>query len=81
MLLPRRGVSAIDQTGQPFDNAVARQSLHDAIRSGLPGDRVTELDLHINDPEFAEAAAQKLLDLMQTAARARQATPSTGDTT
>ena len=81
VLLPRRGVSAIDQTGQPFDNAVARQSLHDAIRSGLPGDRVTELDLHINDPEFAEAAAQKLLDLMQTAARARQATPSTGDTT
>jgi uncharacterized protein (UPF0261 family) len=67
VLLPQRGVSAIDRTGQPFDDPVARKALHDAIREGLKGAAVTELDLHINDPEFADAAAQKLLDLMRGA--------------
>ena len=64
VLLPNRGVSAIDQLGQPFNDPVARRALHDAILAGLSAERVTELDLHINDPEFAAAAAQKLLDLI-----------------
>ena len=64
VLLPARGVSAIDKDGQPFDDPDARRALHEAIRSGLPGVEVAELDLHINDPEFADAAARKLLDLM-----------------
>ena len=65
ILLPARGVSAIDKEGQPFDDPVARKALHDAIRSGVHGIEVTELDLHINDPEFADAAANKLLELMK----------------
>jgi uncharacterized protein (UPF0261 family) len=65
VLLPTRGVSAIDQAGQPFDDPVARRALHDAIRTGLRGVEVTELDLHINDPEFADAAARKLLVMMR----------------
>jgi uncharacterized protein (UPF0261 family) len=65
VLLPARGVSAIDKDGQPFDDPDARRALHDAIRSGLPGVEVAELDLHINDPEFADAAARKLIELMQ----------------
>lgn len=65
ILLPARGVSAIDKEGQPFDDPVARKALHDAIRSGVRGIPVTELDLHINDPEFANAAANKLLELMR----------------
>jgi len=28
---------------------------------------VVELDLHINDPEFADSAARKLLELMKAA--------------
>jgi uncharacterized protein (UPF0261 family) len=64
VLLPARGVSAIDREGQPFDDPAARRALHEAIKSGLPGDRVLELDLHINDPEFAEAAAMKLIQMM-----------------
>ena len=36
VLLPSRGVSAIDLEGRPFDNPVARRALHDAIRQGLP---------------------------------------------
>jgi uncharacterized protein (UPF0261 family) len=65
VLLPGRGVSAIDKAGQPFDDPVARKALHDAIRDGMPGMDVTELDLHINDPAFADAAAHKLIALMR----------------
>jgi uncharacterized protein (UPF0261 family) len=72
VLLPARGVSAIDKQGQPFDDPVARRALHDAIRAGLHGVEVTELDLHINDAEFAEAAARKLLDLMKLVERSSE---------
>jgi len=74
VLLPSRGVSAIDREGQPFDDPAARRALHDAIRAGLPDDVVTELDLHINDPEFAEAAAQRLIDLLAASSRKRRGT-------
>jgi len=65
VLLPSRGVSAIDREGQPFDDPAARRALHDAIKSGLPDRDVAELDLHINDPEFAERAAEKLVEMMR----------------
>ena len=65
ILLPGRGVSAIDKAGQPFDDPAARKALHDAIRTGARGIEVIDLDRHINDPEFADAAAAKLLQLMQ----------------
>ena len=65
VLLPGRGVSAIDKDGQPFDDPVARRALHDAIRAGLREPEVRELDLHINDPEFADAAAHRLLEMME----------------
>jgi uncharacterized protein (UPF0261 family) len=65
VLLPGRGVSAIDRDGQPFNDPVARRALHDAIRSGLPAADVSELDLHINDPEFADGAARRLIELMK----------------
>ena len=66
VLLPARGVSAIDREGQPFDDPEARRALHEAIRAGLPKEQVDELDLHINDPEFAEAAALKLVEMVRT---------------
>ena len=71
VLLPGRGVSAIDKEGQPFDDPAARRALHDAIRSGLRGVEAIELDLHINDEAFADAAAQKLLELMNRSQPAR----------
>jgi uncharacterized protein (UPF0261 family) len=64
VLLPARGVSAIDREGQPFDDPGARRALHDAVRSGLPASVVSEVDRHINDPEFAEAAARRLIDML-----------------
>ncbi len=65
VLLPARGVSAIDRAGQPFDDPEARRALHDAIKSGLPDDRVVELDAHINDPAFAEAAVATLVGMIR----------------
>jgi uncharacterized protein (UPF0261 family) len=72
ILLPGRGVSAIDREGQPFDNPAARKALHDAIRSGVHGVEVMDLDLHINDRLFADAAAGKLLELMNVGSRVHE---------
>ena len=64
ILLPLQGVSAIDRTGQPFDDPMARQALFDAIRATHGSAELIELNDHINDIAFAEAAAKKLIALM-----------------
>ncbi len=62
LLLPLRGVSAIDREGQPFHDPAADTALFDALRRHVgDGVVVRELDLHINDPEFADAVADALL--------------------
>jgi uncharacterized protein (UPF0261 family) len=62
VLVPRRGVSAIDKEGQPFWWPEADQALFQSLRNWMsPGVKVVELDLHINDPEFARAAVEMLL--------------------
>jgi uncharacterized protein (UPF0261 family) len=65
IFLPRQGVSAIDRAGQPFDDASARAALFTAIRENCRGVPISELDWHINDPQFAEALAKRLLELCQ----------------
>jgi uncharacterized protein (UPF0261 family) len=69
VLLPKRGVSAIDRAGGPFDDPIARRSLTDALRESCPGLDIEELDLHINDPAFAIRAAERLLGLMRAASQ------------
>jgi len=64
ILLPLQGVSAIDRTGQPFDDPAARAALFDGIRRSHGRIELIELDNHINDPAFAEAAAGKLLAML-----------------
>lgn len=71
VLIPARGVSAIDRAGQPFDDPAARQALVAALRQAAPQLEVRELDSHVNDREFSEAAAQRLLELLQIAAGQR----------
>jgi len=66
ILLPKKGLSAIDAAGQPFDDPEARQALYAAIREHAKGVEIVEMDSHINDPDFADAAVRKLLDLMKT---------------
>lgn len=65
ILLPLNGVSAIDQTGQPFDDPAARAALFAAIKESAGQTEIQELDLHVNDPAFAEAAAKKLIAMMR----------------
>jgi uncharacterized protein (UPF0261 family) len=69
ILLPLRGVSALDREGQPFCDPAARQALFDAIRRSAGATEIVEIDCHINDPEFAEVAARKLLSLLKNHAR------------
>jgi uncharacterized protein (UPF0261 family) len=72
ILLPARGVSAIDREGQSFDDPKARRALFDAISSSCGDVPVTELDLHINERAFAEAAANALVELLRSHAAERE---------
>jgi uncharacterized protein (UPF0261 family) len=66
VVLPLRGVSAIDAEGQPFWWPEADAALFQSIRNWIaPTVELIELDLHINDPAFAAACAGKLLDFMR----------------
>ena len=64
IMIPLKGVSAIDQTGKAFDDPAARQALYDGIRETHGLAELIEMDDHINDPAFAEAAARQLLELI-----------------
>jgi uncharacterized protein (UPF0261 family) len=70
VLLPLRGVSALDAPGKPFHDPQADQALFDALTTGLSGHRFVRVearDEHINDPAFAASAAENLLELMARA--------------
>ncbi len=69
ILLPLRGVSALDRTGQAFDDPAARAALFEGVRQHHGHVELVELDRHINDAEFAEAAAHKLIELLNTPTR------------
>ena len=63
LLIPLQGVSAIDRDGQPFHDPAADAALFQALRDHLDASVTrVELDLHINDPAFADAIAERLLD-------------------
>jgi uncharacterized protein (UPF0261 family) len=65
ILVPLHGVSAIDKQGGPFWWPEADQALFQRIRNELSSRvELIELDLHINDPAFGQAAAAKLLELI-----------------
>lgn len=65
-LLPLHGVSAIDAPGKPFHDPAADAALFAAIREGwkpAPNRQLVEIDAHINDPAFAEAAVHHFRDI------------------
>ncbi|MCI0680866.1 MAG: Tm-1-like ATP-binding domain-containing protein [Gemmataceae bacterium] len=67
VLVPLRGVSAIDKDGQPFWWPEADQALFQSLRNWIsPSVKLVELDLHINDPEFARLATDTLLEMMRS---------------
>jgi len=68
VVLPLRGVSAIDRAGQSFDDPQARAALFEAIRAHAGGTRVVEVDAHVNDPAFAERLVQELVSALRARA-------------
>lgn len=66
LMLPLRGVSMIDKEGEAFYGPEEDAALFDSLRRRVDTGSVEliEMDNNINDKAFAEAAAQKLLDLM-----------------
>jgi uncharacterized protein (UPF0261 family) len=65
LILPLRGVSAMDKDGEPFHDIDADAALFDAIRRSVhPSVHLIEMNHHINDPEFADAIADHLITSM-----------------
>jgi uncharacterized protein (UPF0261 family) len=64
LLIPEKGVSALDIEGGPFWNSEANAALFHALRTTIADPaRILSLPLHINDPAFAKAAADTFLSL------------------
>jgi uncharacterized protein (UPF0261 family) len=64
LLIPEKGVSALDIEGGPFWNPEANAALFQALRATIADrSRILSLPLHINDPAFAKAAADTFLSL------------------
>jgi uncharacterized protein (UPF0261 family) len=63
VLIPLRGVSAIDKIGGPFYSQEALNAYRHALKTSLGATiRLVELDAHINDQGFALAAADLLME-------------------
>lgn len=63
LVVPGRGVSALDTSGGLFEDPAADEALTSAAVAAVADSSVEVLhvDAHINDPEFARAAAETLL--------------------
>jgi uncharacterized protein (UPF0261 family) len=65
VLIPLRGFSILDSPGERFWNPEADAAFVRALRAGLrPDIPVEELDANINDPPFADRAAEVLLGFL-----------------
>jgi uncharacterized protein (UPF0261 family) len=64
VMIPKKAISVISAPGQPFHDAAADRALFAALKrdARVP---VLEFDMEINDPAFARACAEKLLELMR----------------
>lgn len=66
LLIPEKGVSALDIDGGPFWNPEADAALFDALSDTITDPaRLIRLPLHINDPDFARIATDTYLSLTE----------------
>jgi uncharacterized protein (UPF0261 family) len=66
LMIPNKGVSAIDVEGKPFHDAAADDALFAALRSHVsPNVVIVEMDADINSDAFATEAANRLLALVE----------------
>jgi len=71
-LLPLRGVSALDIAGGAFHDPAASDALFSALRDTVrqtENRQLIELDMHINDPAFAQAAVAQFQDIYERKGR------------
>ena len=65
LFVPLRGVSMIATEGQPFHDPAADEALFSAVRENVgPNVELHELDTDINDPAFALAMANRLIEML-----------------
>nr|WP_313903322.1 Tm-1-like ATP-binding domain-containing protein [Rhizobium laguerreae] len=65
-LIPEKGVSALDIEDGPFFDPQADAALFAALEATMKptaSRRIIRLPLHINDPDFAEAAVAAYCDI------------------
>ncbi len=68
VLIPKQGVSILDSPGGAFWDPDADRACFDAIRAQLkPGIPVDDIDCNINDPAFARAVVERMLNLLEQA--------------
>ncbi len=61
VMVPLRGFSEVNREGRPLWNPEGNQALLETLQSQLhPPAELVAMDLHLNDPAFAEAAANRL---------------------
>jgi len=66
ILLPLKGVSQLDSPGGMYWDPAADAACYDTIKANVnPGIPVIEMDHNINDPEFADKAAELLLGMLR----------------
>lgn len=66
IVLPLKGVSAIDCPGQPFQDPNADGALFEAIRTNINSKvKLVEVDAHINDPAFAARLVAEYLEIKE----------------
>lgn len=65
LLFPAGGVSAIDSPGASFEDVAAREALWAGISSIESPIKAERIERHINDPEFAIEAADRLIAMLR----------------
>ncbi len=68
ILIPEKGVSAIDAPGQPFYDPAANTALFEELESTIMQTEsrvIQRLPYHINDPEFSSALVDAFLSLIK----------------
>jgi uncharacterized protein (UPF0261 family) len=76
VFIPERGLSYSNRPGHPFYNPEADAALIASLEGSLNGQvELIRMDAHINDAAFAEAAADKMHELMGLRMQQGQKTP------
>eukprot|EP00250_Pteridium_aquilinum_P008997 c18369_g1_i1 orf=188-2440(+) len=81
VLLPEKGVSALDGSGKPFHDEDATSSLFEELESCIkqnPERQVRRFPHHINDVEFADALSKAFLEIFPSNLLAGKAAETSG---